>query len=61
MARKTVSRWGAPVFAQRLATLEELSDLLVTPEVVKQLEATAKQWPALKGTLPRIAALKSKR
>jgi hypothetical protein len=60
MAQKTVGGWGAPVFAKRLETLEALSDLLVTPEVVKQLEATAKQWPALKGTLPRIKALKLK-
>ncbi|GAB4213839.1 MAG: hypothetical protein OHK0013_38050 [Sandaracinaceae bacterium] len=60
MARKTVAGWGAPVFEKRLEALETLADLLVTPEVIRQLETTAKQWPALKGTLPRIKALKKK-
>jgi hypothetical protein len=60
MAQKTVAGWGAPVFAKRLEVLEALSDLLVTADVIEQLDATAKQWPALKGMLPRIRALKKK-
>ncbi len=58
-AAHIVGGWGASVFAQRFENVEALRDLLVSAELIRALETTARKWPALKPLLPRIKALKT--